>query len=723
MSLYHLRRKKRLVFAFFIFMILFVIMAAKLTYIQAYNSINLTDQQTGQLMGEIPLTASRGDIYDRNMNILAKDASASSIYARPADIQDAEKVGLYLSDILGIDKTELIAKLTDKDKSLVLISRKVDNDKAFKIKDQDFKGIEISEDKKRYYTNGNFASYVLGFTGSDHQGLYGIERIFDEELSGEDGVLVYEKDGKNQKVPSGYQIKIQPTSGDNVVLTIDSVIQHFMESAMDEAQKTLKAKRIIAIAMDPKTGEVLGMAAKPDYNLNDPQAISEIFAQCMSTDLEGLNLGEKQLAMWSNPAVGFNYEPGSTFKLITAAAALEEGVVAPDTAFYDNGFILIDGIKIRCHIFPRAHGDETFVEAVANSCNPVLVQTIMRMNPGTFYKYLYNFGFGDKTKIQLDGEQSGIVSPNNNLKNASFATKSYGQGIAVTPIQLISALSAALNDGYYHKPTIVKKILTSDNKTVIKDYADAEASRQIISKETSDVLKEIMKKVISNSAALTKQAGEFSIGGKTGTAQKIIDGKYAQGKYITSFFGVAPVDDPKVSILLIVDEPADYSPTGATTAAPVAIDILINSLKYLNVPTESKVDFGETDIVPDLRNQNISLAKEVLGYLKLNYKIIGDDTLEHAVIVDQSPMPGSIIKENTVVQLTISQGSTSDNKSAISVPNVVDMSIQKANETLQKVGLGIQVNGSGGISISQSPGPGEMAEPGTKIIVEFKHIE
>ncbi len=718
MSIYHLRRRKRLIFAFFVFAILFLVLAIRLTSIQAFDSINLTDEQIDQLMGEIPLTATRGDIYDRNMNVLAKDASASAIYVRPKDVKEPEEVADYLSGVLELDREKLYKKITDKSQWIALIERKVDNDIAFDIRNKKFKGIEISEDKKRYYTNGNFASYVLGFTGTDHQGLYGIESVFNNVLSGEDGVLVYEKDGLSQKVASGYQVRIEPDEGDNVVLTIDSIIQHFLESQLEKTMDEFDPKRVIAIAMDPSTGEILAMSSKPDYNLNDPRTVSKLFESKMSTELEGMNLGEKQLEMWKNPAVTFNYEPGSTFKPITAAAALEEGVVTAQTGFFDKGYIMIDGQQIKCHIFPRSHGSQTFVEAVANSCNPVLVETVMRMEPVTFYKYIYNFGFGEQTRIQLDGEQAGII-PNNNDKLINYVPKSYGQAISVTPIQLISALSAVVNNGKYMQPNIIKYILSSDNNEIIKEYKP-EQIRQVVSEETAHIVQDILKLVISNSEKISSMS-TYQLGGKTGTAQKIINGAYAKGLYITSFFGYAPVDDPKIAVLYIIDEPKGYGVYGSNTAAPHAIEFMNNTLDYLNVPGGKGESLKDSSIVPDLRNQELDLAKEVLNYLKLKYEITGE--IQSGYIVNQDPMPGELIKEDTVIKLTLGEEITQEKEEVVTVPNVMDMTVQQANETLSRVGLKLAITGAGGVSTQQSPLAGEQVQKGSEIVVEFKPLE
>lgn len=717
MSIYHLRRRKRLIFAFFVFALFFLVLAIRLTSIQAFDSINLTDEQINQLMGEIPLTATRGDIYDRNMNILAKDASASAIYVRPKDVKEPEEIADYLSEVLELDREKLYKKITDKTQWIALIERKVDNDIAFDIRNKKFKGVEISEDKKRYYTNGNFASYVLGFTGTDHQGLYGVESVFNNVLSGEDGVLVYEKDGLSQKVASGYQVRIEPNEGDNVVLTIDSIIQHFLESQLEKTMDEFDAKRVIAIALDPNTGEILAMSSKPDYNLNDPRTVSELFEDKMSTELEGMNLGQKQLEMWKNPAVTFNYEPGSTFKPITAAAALEEGVVSAETSFFDKGYIMIDGQRIKCHIFPRSHGAQSFIEAVANSCNPVLVETAMRMEPVTFYKYIYNFGFGDQTRIQLDGEQAGIV-PNNNDRLINYVPKSYGQGISVTPIQLINALSAIVNNGKYMQANIVKYILSSDNNEIIKEYKP-EQIRQVVSEDTASTVQDILNLVVSNSENLSSMS-TYKVGGKTGTAQKIINGAYAKGLYITSFFGYAPVDDPKIAILYIVDEPKGYGVYGSNTAAPHAMEFINNTLDYLNVPGGKGESLKDSSIVPDLRNQELDLAKEVLNYLKLEYEISGE--VQSGYIVNQDPMPGELITEDTVITLTLGEEIT-QKEEVVTVPNVIDMTVQQANETLSRVGLKLAITGSGGVSTQQSPLAGEQVQKGSEVVVEFKPLE
>lgn len=718
-----LRIKKRIVFTFSVFVLFFILVAIRLTSIQAIDSINLSDEQISQMMGEVPLTAARGNIYDRNMNILTMDASASAIYARPKDIEKRDEVVTYLSEVLDIDKDVIHKKISDTSNWIILIERKVDNEIAIKIRNKKFKGIEISEDKKRYYTNDNFASYVLGFTGADHKGLYGIESAFNNILSGIDGVLVYQKDGKSQKVASGYQMRVEPRAGDHIRLTIDSIVQHFLETQTEKAFNQLGAKRVIAIAMDPKTGDILAMSSKPDYNLNNPRIIPKIFNEKFTNEFidssgKMLSLGEKQLFIWQNPAVSYNYEPGSTFKAITASAVLEEGVVTAQTPFFDKGYIDINGIRIKAHNYPNSFGLGSFAQGVQNSSNPVLVEAIQRLKPDVFYKYVYNFGFGNQTGIELDGEQYGIVPPyDGNLLN--YVTKSYGQGISVTPIQLISALSAIVNDGKYMSPNIVKQILSNVNNELIIEYTP-EQVRQVISLDTAHIVKDIMKKVVNESDHLSKLA-EYDIGGKTGTAQKVIDGRYAKGKYITSFFGFAPVDNPKITILFIVDEPIGSNSTGSNTAAPAAIEFINNTLHYMDIPNnKNKDNFNDRSIVPDLRNQEISLASEQLNELMIEYKIIGNH--QNGIIVNQEPMPGSFITKDTIISLTV-DNETLNKENMVTVPNVMDMTIQRVNETLNNSGLHFTMKGTGGVSIVQTPEVGKQVKYGSIVTVEFKPIQ
>lgn len=732
MSLLRLRLKRRLIVTLLIFTIIFIVLVGRLTYLQVFSSVDLMEKKLNQLIATIPITASRGNIYDRNMEILAKDATSTSIYARPRDIEEPREVASDLSKILGLEEENIYKKLNDVSKSIALIKRKVDNDKALEIRKLNIKGLEFAEDKKRYYKNGHFAPYVLGFTGVDHQGLYGIEGQYDGILKGKDGLLTFQRDARGSKISTGIEERIAPVSGQSLMLTLDGSIQYFAERAAEKAMFENDAKRVTIIVMDPNNGDLLAMANKPDYDLNNPRDIPEIVNEKLQFDFTKKdengevriekNLGEKQQEMWKNPAVAFNYEPGSTFKIITSVAGLEEGVVTPETPFYDKGFIIVGDRKLKCWRYPRAHGSETFKEAVQQSCNPVFVEVALKLGADRFYKYIDGFGFGVKTGIDLDGEEAGIVPPNNDVKDVSLATRSYGQGITATPIQLITAVSAVANDGVLMKPRTVKGVIDQENNEIVKKFEPQEVQR-VISSETSKTMMDILETVVSEGTGSKAQVAGYNVGGKTGTANKVIEGRYGDGKYVASFVAVAPTNDPKISVLVVIDEPNPYNYFGGQIAAPVAGKIIEDTLKYLNispnyVEEEEKI---EKTIVPNVRNLTIEEAAHILSSEKLSIKSNSIDMYD--IIIDQSPLPGVEVDINTKIELRTKQTNNSEeSKGKVLVPNVLDKTIQEAHKVIKENKLNIEIVGNG-ISIKQKPSPGEYVNKGTQITVEFKPIE
>lgn len=736
MSVLHLRLKRRLIVALLVFTILFIALVGRLTYLQVFASTDLMEKKLDQLVATIPITAPRGDIYDRNMEILAKDATSTSIYARPKDIKDPKSTAEVLASMLETDKESIYKKLTNASQSIVLIQRKVDNDKALKLRERNIPGLEFGEDKKRYYKNENFASYVLGFTGTDHQGLYGVERQYDDVLTGQDGSLTYQRDARGSKISEGTETRVDPVPGNNLRLTIDTIIQHFAERAAEKAMYENSAKRVTIMVMDPSTGELLAMTSKPDYNLNNPREISEIMEEKLKYDFTTENknrerteksLEEKQQEMWKNPAVSFNYEPGSTFKIITSAAGLEEGVVTPETQFYDKGYIMVDGTQLKCWRYPRTHGSETFKKAVQNSCNPVFVQVALELGADKFYKYINGFGFGEKTGVDLEGEESGIVPPNKDVSNVSIGTRSYGQGITVTPIQLITAVSAIANDGILMKPKVADAILDPETNKVIHEYQPEEV-RQVISEKTADTLLSILESVVSEGGGSKAQVSGYKIAGKTGTANKVINGRYADGKYVSSFTGIAPANDPKMAILVIIDEPDSSNTYGGQIAAPVAGELIEDTLKYLNIsPTQKKeTDEGETVekvIVPEIRNMTRDEAAQILSSNKLGYS--STSTNGKDIIIDQSPLPGVEVDANTKIHLKVKsskENGAQESEEKVMVPNVLDQSIQEAHKSLKEKGLNIEISGSG-IAVKQVPQPGKYINKGAYVSVEFKPVE
>ena len=691
------------------------------------------EKKLNQLVATIPITAPRGDIYDSKMEILAKDATSTSIYARPRDIQDGEKTAEILAEILDLDKEKTYEKLTNIKQGIVLIQRKIDNDKAIQIREQNIKGLEFGEDKKRYYKNGNFAPYVLGFTGTDHQGLYGIESQYEEILKGKDGILTYQRDARGSKIASGAENRIAPIPGKNLQLTIDSSIQHFAERAAEKAMYENNAKRVTIMVMDPKTGGLLAMASKPDYDLNNPREISAIVEEKLNYDFTEKtdsgervkkSLGERQQEMWKNPALSFNYEPGSTFKIITSSAGLEEGVVTPSSQFYDRGYIMVGGRMLKCWRYPRNHGSETFAEAVQQSCNPVFVEVALRLGPDRFYKYIEGFGFGKKTGIDLEGEEGGIVTSRKDIKDISLATSSYGQGISVTPIQLITAASAIANNGMLMKPRIVNSIYSPETNELIEEYKPQEV-RQVISKDIAQSLLKILETVVSKGTGSKAQVAGYAIGGKTGTANKVIDGAYGSGKYVASFVGIAPTTDPKMTVLVVIDEPDPSNSMGGQIAAPVAGEVMKDVLNYLSIPPDYKeeVESSEKVTVPEVRNMTKNQAAEILATNKLSLETSSVEGTD--IIIDQIPLPGVEVDINTKIHLITQNGQENgeENKEGkVIVPNILDISIQEAHRILREKELNIEISGSG-ISTEQDPQPGKYINKGSRVKVKFKSIQ
>lgn len=718
-----LRSRKRLLVLLAAFAIVSILYAIRLFYLQVFPDPKISTSQLNQLMGEIPITASRGEIYDRNKVLLVKDAASYRVYARPKDITDYETTAKILADSLGLEQEKVLASISNTENSLVLIKTKVDNNIAQSIKEQIKQGITIEEDKKRYYTNGNFMSNVLGFTGTDHQGLFGIEAAFNDVLKGKDGLLAYEKDANGNKINSGVEIRREAQPGDSVVLSIDSIIQHYAETETLAALQRTNAKKVITIAMDVKTGEVLAMVVKPDYDLNNPSNISDAYLSAIgddiyTTDESGAKVkksdDEIRMEMWANPAVGFIYEPGSTFKLITTAAVLDEGTMNMDTPLHCPGYYVVDGVRVQCYIYPGTHGTNPLHSAVAKSCNPSLAQMILALGRDKFYKYVYNFGFGDATGIELSGEEKGIVPPNTpSMGNLDFSTKSFGQGISVTPIQLVTGLNATVNGGKLMKPLIAKKIISGETGEVIKTY-EPEVVRQVCSEDSSKNVLEIMREMILSTPGFQRLAGDVQIAGKTGTAEKAGATGYLRGKYVASFYGVAPYEDPQIAVYVLVDEP-EGARFGGQVAAPPAIAILTKTVNYYSYK-HSGNNATPAQIVPDFRGEDIDMVVEVLNTLGLSYKIQGDNK---GIVTAQSPVNAEYANASSiVVNLTVSSTTAADGK--VIIPDLNGLGVQRANEMLTKLGLKVTVKG-GGIVRSQNPAAGVLAEPGleVEIICEY----
>lgn len=585
--------KKRIVLIFGILIFLIIALCVRLGWIQIIDADKYAAMAKAQQTNDEVIAAKRGAILDRNGQELAISASCYTVWARPAGIHsgktDEQKEATYqntlstLEDILGMDRDELKTLLSS-EKSMVKIAKYLDKDTATKLKKEKLPGIEITEDTKRYYPLGPFASHVLGSVTDDNVGLSGIELQYNRYLSGVSGRWIKNTDVAGNDLSYGMDEYYGAEDGLNVVLTLDSVIQHYVEKAMETTMQNTGANRVICVVMDPKTGDILAMGCTPDFDPNNPRVPMDVSEAAIVAAMEPEQKAEYWNKMWRNPIVSDVYEPGSTFKLITTSIALEEEVTNPNEHFVCKGSFNVAGTTLHCWRSYNPHGDETLTQAVGNSCNPVMHQLVQRIGNAKYYEYLRLFGLYEKTGIDFPGESLAILQNEKTAGPVGLTTMSYGQGIAVTPIQLITAVCAIANDGQLMQPRLVKALTDSDGK-VVKEF-DTTVVRQVISKQTSEEMCLIMESVVAEGGGKAAAIPGYRIGGKTGTANKAIAGGYSE-ETDSSFIGLAPMDDPQVAVLMIVDSPKG-DVHGSSTAAPGVKLVLQDVLRYMNIQPEKE---------------------------------------------------------------------------------------------------------------------------------------
>lgn len=648
--------RKRLVIVMVLACSLFLGLIFRIGYLQLVKGEWLSTKASEQQTREIPIEAKRGTIYDTNMKELAVSVTKYTVWCKPVEVKDAKKTSEELAKILDEKYDDIYKKVNKKNMALVKVKRWIDDDTADKITKAGLSGIWVAEDNQRYYPYGNFASYVLGHTSADSTGVAGIELKYDSVLKGTSGKLIVSTDAAGKEIPQGSEQYYEPTTGNGLVLTVDEVIQHYCEKAAQKAYEENNASKVTIIAMDPKTGDIKAMVKKPDYDPNTPTkaiypAYEELLEECKS-DNEKI---KAYSTMWRNTAVSDTYEPGSTFKLITSASGLEEGVVKQDDKFTCSGSVMVEGQKIKCWRSYRPHGAETFKQGVQNSCNPVFVEVGRRLGVAKMYDYIEAFGLDKKTGIDLPGEAGSIMYKEKDVGPVELATISFGQSISVTPIQLITAVCSIVNDGNRMEPRLVKAY--TDNKGNITKEVDPVQVKQVISKETSAQMREIMESVVTDGGGKIAYLPGYRLGGKTGTAQKVINGSYAQGHYVCSFIGMAPADDPEIVVLAIVDEPTGVMQFGSTTAGPIIKEVMSNTLKYLGVEPEYTEEEKSENIknkvsVPDVRGLTIEDATKVLEEAKLEANIDNDaDIKEGTIIKDMFPKPGVSVNEGSLISI------------------------------------------------------------------------
>ncbi len=629
--------RKRLAYALIIGVFIFSIIDIRLGYVQFFKGDWLTSNAKDLWSRNIPFQPERGKIVDRNGVELATNQSAPTIFVVPRQITNPQDTAEKLAPVLNIS-VEVAYKYVTQADSMVRINegRKISYEKAKEIRDLNLKGVYLGEDSKRYYPYGSYLSHVLGFAGIDNQGLMGLELSYDEELSGDRGYVKFFSDAKGKRMPDMADDFEQPENGLDLKLTIDTKVQTIVERELDIAQATYNPDGIIAIAMNPKTGEVLAMSSRPTF---DPANFKNVPQEIYN----------RNLPIWST------YEPGSTFKIITLAAALEEGKVdLYKEKFHDPGYIEVGGATLHCWK-RKGHGTQTFLEVVQNSCNPGFVELGNRLGKEKLFSYIEDFGFGKKTGIDLQGEGKGILFNIDRVGPVEQATTAFGQGVAVTPIQQVAAVSAAVNGGILYQPFIAKELVDPSSGEVVMRKTP-EKVRRVISEETSKQIREALESVVAQGTGGKAFVDGYRIGGKTGTAQKAKDGKYLENNHIVSFMGIAPADDPEIVVYVAVDNPKGTIQFGGVVAAPIAGSIIGDSLEAMGVPKrkdqiEKKMNWDDVPMIetPDL----IGLTKQELQQQLVNLKL--DISGSGKKVVRQSPDPGVKIKQGSTVRIYLEE--------------------------------------------------------------------
>ena len=652
-------RKKRMRNGLFFSIIVLFALIFRVGWIQFVNGGELQTLAYEQQTLDRKINPKRGTIYDRNKNKLAVSSTVYTITITPTNIEEEnkEKVAKEISDIFNLDY-ETILKKVKKRSSIETVAKKQDKelvDKLSKwmIENKIEKGINIDEDTKRFYPYNNLASHIVGFCGSDNQGLGGIEAKYDEILQGKKGRITKVKDASGGEVDGTLEKYTNAIDGNDVITTVDMTIQSIVEKYLEDAcidNKCTDGGNIIVA--NPTTGDILAMATYPSYNLNSPYEINNEELKNVWDTLSNKERSEALQGMWRNKAIADTYEPGSTFKLVTTSAALEEGITTTDKSgeFCCTGSINIAGTRIKCWRYYRPHGSESLRQALMNSCNPVFIGLGQKIGVDTYYTYLEKFGFLNKTGIDLPGEAKGIFLDKSKVGPVELATISFGQRFEVTPIQMISMVSTIANGGNRMKLRLVKKII--DSQTGEEKEIEPQSTGQVISKETANNVLSMMGSVVGEGTGKNAQVVGYQVGGKTGTSEDGVN----TNKYVTSFIGVAPISDPKVTILVTL-----YNPTGegghqgGAVGAPVAGKVLNEVLPYLELKqdNEKTKQNVENVTVPDITYKTVKEAEKILKEKNLKIKLdkeIASNEKEKVIIKEQSPSAGiSINAESTVM--------------------------------------------------------------------------
>lgn len=717
MAFASVKHKKRVTILLMAAIFGFIVVIGRLFYVQIIKGDYYQELAYKQQTKDRTVEASRGTIYDSKGNILAISVSSNTLSVAPTNLKDEDKkrIARDLSEILGLETDNILNKL-NKNVSLVTIATNIEKEKAVKISsyiaENELKGVYLDESTTRAYPYGSLLSHVLGFTGVDNQGLYGLEIEYEDELSGIPGKIVGSIDGGGNETPYDEEEYVEPQNGYDLSLTVDATVQSIVEKNLEKAVIENIADFGMCVVMRPDTGEILAMASYPDYDPNNPFEPAD---EEMLASWDTLTTKEKNNylnTMWTNKCIQSTYEPGSIFKVVTACAALEEGVSDTESKVYHcSNSMNVMGWQIKCWRYPRNHGTQSLRDGIVNSCNPTLMQVANKIGVGKYCEYIEALNLYGITGIDLPGEAAAQAYTKKNMTELDLATTSFGQNISTTTLQNAAIYAAIANGGNLMKPYIVSEVKTVDGNVV--KSTEPTVLKQVFSKETTEQMMSMLYDTVNNGTSKAAQATGYIIAGKTGTAEEDRNLK----TYMASFAGIAPYNDPEIVIIVSIYNPtSSQGHMGGIVAAPVGGTIIEETLRYMDVDPNYSIEetTEEEKIVPDLTGMSYAKAKEKLA--ELNFKIASDVSMdESTIILDQVPKAGASMTKGATVR--VYENETSQ-KLTVSVPDVRGLSVSSATSKIRNNGLNIRVIGSGN-AVIQYPSAGETVTKGSIITVKF----
>jgi stage V sporulation protein D (sporulation-specific penicillin-binding protein) len=727
------RMLKRILIMAVVIIFLMTTTVARVFYLTIVRGDELSEKAETQQLKDTEITAMRGTIYDSNGNVLAQSASVWNVFIDPLNIKDKQRDLIVdeFANLFGYDadeKKEFYDRTTHQN-HYELVEKKVENnikEKLSKFVSKNELGgcIGTEQTTKRYYPYGTLASSVIGFTGADDQGLSGIEAYYDEQLTGTNGRIITAKDAKSNNIANDYETSIAATDGDSIVLTINQTIQYYLEKGLRETMNEYQAKGAYGVVMNCNTGAVLAMSSLPDYDCNEPykltyskdkKAIKKLSDKTAKQEAESAAVQNQ----WRNFTVSDTYVPGSVFKTFVASAALEENVVNLNTTYNCTGSIQVDKYKMKCHYHP-GHGMQTLTQGLENSCNPFFITIGQKLGVHNYFKYFDAFGFTQKTNIDLPGEASPQYYKEDQYGIVELSSASFGQTNSLTPIQVCTGLCAIANGGKLLQPYLVSSIVDANGKTVKK--TETKEIRQVISADTSEKVRKMMKSVVDNGTGKNGYVAGYSVGGKTGTSTKLGESKNGEGdKYIVSFGAIAPSDDPEIAMLIIVDEP-NQDLGGGALCAPIAAQVTQEAMNVLGI--EPKYNDSEmkdlSKQTPNVVGKSLDEAKKTLEENNLNFVVVGDDS----TVTRQCPSGADTIPNGGTVYLYTDDSE----KQTVNVPNFNGLTVNEAKDLASSSNLNIQIAGnsmSSGtvVAYRQSEETQAKVEKGTVVTVTFKNTQ